>query len=333
MQTHSNEQPTEAIPRIAVPRPSIVCGTDFSEPAAKALEVAAAFAKHLNEPLVVVHAVNDKQQENLPGELRDSLALYARSQLHNEEERLRASQVELTQVLRAGLPHAVLLEESATHHARLLVLAAGKKRLLSRWLLGGVAERVAESTETPTLVVRDATPFLLWMQRKRRLRVLVGADFSAPSDAALRWVGWFQQLEPCDVVVAYLEPGLAPCAADDIYPPQLVAAEVLETLRMQKRHFRRRVRALLGRNHARVRFAEDWGRSDAHLIQLAAEERADLIVTGTHSRHGWQRLGHHSVSRGVLRYAPVNVACVPVRTSESVALPLYRHAIIHPSPP
>jgi len=70
---------------------------------------------------------------------------------------------------------------------------------------------------------------------------------------------------------------------------------------------------VVGRHHARVRvrFEAGWGYSDAHIIELAAQERADLIVVGTHSRSGWQRFGHHSVSRGVLHYAPRNVACVP----------------------
>jgi nucleotide-binding universal stress UspA family protein len=61
----------------------------------------------------------------------------------------------------------------------------------------------------------------------------------------------------------------------------------------------------------RARFEKGWGHSDAHLIGLAAEDHADLIVVGTHSRRGWRRLGHHSVSRGILRYSSLNVLCVP----------------------
>ena len=56
----------------------IVCGTNFSEASAQAVEVAAAIAKNAHEPLVLVHAENEPSRENLPGELRESLALYAR---------------------------------------------------------------------------------------------------------------------------------------------------------------------------------------------------------------------------------------------------------------
>jgi hypothetical protein len=90
---------------------------------------------------------------------------------------------------------------------------------------------------------------------------------------------------------------------------------VLGIARKQDSVFRRHVRELLGTSHVRIRFEYGWGHSDAHLIELAVEERADLVVVGTHSRHGWRRFGHHSVSRGVLRYAPLNVACVPEQTS------------------
>ena len=74
---------------------------------------------------------------------------------------------------------------------------------------------------------------------------------------------------------------------------------------------RRHVGQILGAKRVRVRIEKGWGRSDAHLIQVAREEHADLIVIGTHQRHGLARLGHLSVSRGVLHYAPMNVVCVP----------------------
>jgi len=316
----TEKQSSECAPSIALAAASIVCGTDFSDEAAQAVEVAAMFAKRIGESLVLVHAVNEQRQENLPGGLHDSLALYARAQLHDERERLRALQVEAIEAFRTGAPDAVLLEEAAANHARLLVMAAAKRRSLSRWLPGSVVERVAEAAHAPTLVVRESAPLLRWVRGERRLRVFVGADFSAPSEAALRWVDWLRHMGPCDVVVAYLDPGLASFPAADLYPSLLVDDMALKTARMQERCFQQGVRKLLGRSRVRVRFETNWALSDAHLIRLATEERADLMVIGTHSRRGWNRLGHHSVSRGVLHYAPLNVACVPARAPHEPAL-------------
>jgi nucleotide-binding universal stress UspA family protein len=174
-----------------------------------------------------------------------------------------------------------------------------------------VAERVAEAASVPTLVVRDPAPLLRWARGEGRLRIFVGADFSAPSEAALRWVDWLRKLEPCEIVVACLEAAPMSDSSGAVFPSLFMDEMVLKTTHLQERIFRHHVRAVLGSSGVRARFEKGWSHSDAHLIQLAAEEHADLIVVGTHSRHGWHRLGHHSVSRGVLRYAPRNVLCVP----------------------
>jgi circadian clock protein KaiC len=63
----------------------------------------------------------------------------------------------------------------------------------------------------------------------------------------------------------------------------------------------------------------------ASTLSMASEERADLIVIGTHSRCGWHRLGHHSVSRGVLHYAPLNVVCVPAKDPQQPVIAFCRH--------
>jgi hypothetical protein len=52
---------------------------------------------------------------------------------------------------------------------------------------------------------------------------------------------------------------------------------------VQARSFRQRVRAALGTSRVRVRIEKGWERSDAHLIQVACDERADLMVVGTHT--------------------------------------------------
>ena len=270
------------------------------------------FAKRLGEAVVLVHAVNERLLENLPSDLRDSLELYARAQLRDEWERLRALQVEVIATLRAGAPDAVLLDEAVAHHARLLVLAA-QRGSPSSSRPGGVVERVVEAANAPTLVVRDPGPLLGWGRGERRLRVFVGADFFSPWEVALRWVDWLRSMGPCDVVVACLEPGMAPFPAADLCLMPLADDMALRTARKRERYFLQGVWTLLGRSRGRVRFEKNRAGADARLIQLAVEERADLMVIGTRSRRGWRRAGHHSGSRGVLRAAPLNVAYVPAQ--------------------
>jgi nucleotide-binding universal stress UspA family protein len=288
---------------------SIVCATDFSEASTQAFEISALLAQRLGEPLALVHAVDDESRDSLPGEIRDSLALYARAQYHEQCERLRELNVPIIEGFRAGRPDSVLLEQAADEHARLLVMASTRKRRLSRWMHGSVAERVAEAAKCPTLIVRDAAPLLRWLKGERRLRVLLAADLSAASAPALQWVKWIRPLGPCEVFVSYFEP--QPLALSPIgYPSALVDDLVADATHRQERFFRQTIRSVLGRN-VYISFEKGWAFSDAHLIQRAMEVRAELIVVGTHSRHGCSRFGHHSVSRGVIHYASTNVVCVP----------------------
>jgi len=61
-----------------------------------------------------------------------------------------------------------------------------------------------------------------------------------------------------------------------------------------------------------------WGRFDEQLAQLAQEEKADLLVVGTHQRAWIARVWQGSISRGVVHRSSCNVACVPRPASASV---------------
>jgi nucleotide-binding universal stress UspA family protein len=289
----------------------IVCGTDFSKNAAQAAETAAAFASRLHEPLTLVHVADEATRTQLPTEIRDSLSTFSQQCLTDEGQRLQKDGVEVHEAFREGAPDVVLINFAAEPATRLVVLSSlGRGAPSPGWILGSVVEHVAQTSPVPTLIVRSAEPFKAWAARKRSLRVFVGADFSVPSDAALRWVGWLRQLGPCDVTVANLDQGLIEPGSEAELSP--TASRMLaKTEAVQVRCFRERVRELLGPKRVHVRIEKGWGRSDAHLLQLAAEERADLIVVGTHQHQGAGRFGSPSTSRGVLHYAPMSVACIP----------------------
>lgn len=293
-----------------VERSCVVCGTDFSAPASEGVEAAAALARRLKEPLVLVHALDRGVGAGLPETLHDSLCLFQRAQLHGELERLQAASVEVVEDFHTGKADMVLVEAVLEHSARLLVVSSQGRKLFGRWVLGSVAERAAEASPVPTLVVRSAEPFLAWLCGKRALRVVVGVDGSEQAGAALRWAGWLGRLGPCKTVAVCLQSACEGAGLMAGGRSPAGAGAMARELQGQVRRVRRQVRASLGT--ARIRVEEGWGHSDAHLIEVAREERADLVVVGTHQRHGLARFGHCSVSRGVLHYAPMSVACVPM---------------------
>jgi nucleotide-binding universal stress UspA family protein len=71
------------------------------------------------------------------------------------------------------------------------------------------------------------------------------------------------------------------------------------------------------------------GRLGDHLVELAEEERSDLIVLGTHHKRGLARLG--SVASVTLRYSHSAVAVVPLPEGELLApdeVPCIRRVLV-----
>ncbi len=301
----------------------IICGTDFSENARQAANVAAALATRLSAPVVLVHAAGLLNQGST-SEAYDAVIASFRKRLHEEAEHLRGLGATVEETLSAGAPDEMLAQLAQQRQARLLVVSSLGLRAPTRSLLGSVAERTAESSPVPTLVVRDAAPFESWARGERPLNVFVGADFTANSDAALRWISDLRQIGPCEVVAAYAD-----------WPPEETARLGVSgsfglvgnppgMQRVLEQDMQEKVARLLGEEHVRIVVQAGWGRVDAQLIGLATEAQADLIVVGTHQWHGLSRLQHGSVSRGILHHAPMSVACVPTLAAAPMAGPRIR---------
>jgi nucleotide-binding universal stress UspA family protein len=69
---------------------------------------------------------------------------------------LGPSGLKVTRVTRYGEPASEILDYSVEHNVDLIALATDDRRELSRWMTGGVAERVLRSARAPLLVVRAA---------------------------------------------------------------------------------------------------------------------------------------------------------------------------------
>lgn len=302
----------------------ILCGTDFSGHARQAANVAAALATRLSAPLVLVHAKGTLTHAATP-DINDALITSLRESLREEAERLRALGATVEESLTVGEADEVLVQLAEQRHARLLVISSLGLRATARWLIGSVAERAAESSPVPTLVVREAAPFEAWARGERSLKVFVGTDFGASSDAALRWIAELRQIGPCEVVAGYVDWPPEEAARLGISGPLgLGGGNLPEMQHILERDLREKVTRLLGEDDVRVWVRGNWGRGDYLLVEMAIEAEADVIVVGTHQWHGLSRLQHGSVSRGILHHAPMSVACVPTPAAAPMAGPRIR---------
>ncbi len=302
----------------------IVCGTDFSENADKAAAVADAIARRLGAPCILAHSVDERGEfsENLHTRLMND----DRPRLAEHATRLRELGMAFEEKLLRGVPDDGVAHFAAQSGAQLVVVGASVmgSHWLGRLLLGNISARIAESSSVPTLVVHDAAPFLAWARGERTLKIFVGVDFSTSSDAALRWIAELRQIGPCEVIAGYVDWPPDEAARLGVSGPVGLDKNPPEIQRMIERDVREKVARLLGAENVRVCVRGNAGRADAPLLEMAAESQADLIVIGTHRWHGLSRLRHGSVSRAILRHAPMSVACVPAPAAEPVSGPRVR---------
>jgi len=292
----------------------IICGTDFSTHASEAANAAAALTARLQGTLSLVHVMDTSRYELPSKELMDYLCSSRQTKLKKEAERLRRQGTTVEEKFLQGSPAVSLVKAATDSGARLIVVSSLGQIAPSRWFVGSVAERTAQNASVPTLVVRNQKPLEAWARSQRPLNVVVAYDFSESGDAALRWTSFLSEIGPCRITVVYVAwppevGGRSGAGYDQAHP--YYPSEVEKLL---KRDLQEKCEEVLGKTKLRFRVAAGLGRPDPQLIEIAADEKADVIVVGTNQRRGLARLG--SVSRAVLHHAPLNVACIPIAAAE-----------------
>jgi nucleotide-binding universal stress UspA family protein len=292
----------------------IICGTDFSTHASEAADAAAALTARLQGTLSLVHVMDTSRYELPSKESMNDLCGIRQAKLKKEAGRLRRQGATVEEQFLQGSPALSLVQAATASGARLIVVSSLGQIAPSRWFVGSVAERTAQNASVPTLVVRNQKPLEAWARGQRMLKMVVGYDFSESGDAALRWTSFLSEIGPCQITVVYVawppETHARFGAAYD-QPQPYYPSEVEKLL---KRDLQEKCDEILGKTKLRFRVTAGLGRPDPQLIEVAAEEKADVIVVGTNQRRGLARLG--SVSRAVLHHAPLNVACVPIAAAQ-----------------
>lgn len=306
---------------------AIICGTDFSEESRRALQAAVSLAAARGEEVILVHAmelptvafiagdgivmppaVPPPTLESMRGQLDQKLG----DEAHRAGENVRP-------VLSIGAPELSLLDEAKRYSARMIVVAShGHRSRASRWLLGSTADRLARSSPVPLLVVRgEAAGFVSFSKTSRPMKVLVAVDFeegtshvieaalllTATGMCALHFAHAFDRPSPVTPFVTRLPSSAHP------------STQFAELERLVQDELARLAERTQGTNAGPApsdRIHLLHGRPAAEIARLAREESFDLIVVGTHSRRGLERLLLGSVATGILHRAPCPVLVAPV---------------------
>lgn len=287
---------------------AVICGTDFSAGAAPATAAAVALAARLGDPELHVVHVLDLAVSSLRPDHDEELRAAAHGLLEAAAADVRRrTRAKVRTALLTGRPAVpALLGYAEDQPAPLLVVASQGHGSSPLYRLGGTSERLAQATRVPLLVVRDALPFEAWARGERRLHVLLGVDWSASCEPAIRWVKE-RRASALDVTVAHVyypaderrRYGLP--AQRSIVDPDPQAEQLLT------RDLAQRV-GDLGEAVA-FRPTLGFGRPGEALLHLAEAERADVVALGTHRRRGLARL--ESVASVALHHGRASVLLVP----------------------
>ncbi|MEO7412120.1 MAG: universal stress protein, partial [Opitutaceae bacterium] len=248
----------------------ILCGTDFSENAAQAATVAGVLAARMTRPLVLAHVADEFHAHAESKKVLDGFLKPVRQRLEVEAERLRKAGAEVdVELLHGSVAEKALTEVAGRLLPALVVVSAVSKTAFDRWTLGSVSEALAESVVAPTLVVRDAAPFQAWARGERALKILVGADFSANSDAALRWVAELRKFGPCEVIAAYAAWTPEEASRLDALGELSLVGNSPVVQSVLERDIQAKVTGLLGQENVGIKVQGGWGRPDAQLVGMA----------------------------------------------------------------
>jgi nucleotide-binding universal stress UspA family protein len=275
----------------------VLCPTDYSEPAEAALGHAVAVAAWYKARVTVLHVCGRSPDETDRGRLLREAAT-----VHDAERAIAPLEVLLTE----GDPARSILSEAERLPADLLVLGTHGTSGFKRFILGSVTEKVLRQALIPVLTVppyagRQASlPFRL---------VMCGVDFSASSRPALKYARSLADECGASLIVLHVlewpweEP---PAPPFDQLPASEAAA--LRAYRCRREQEASRQLRALAPDGADLRVVH--GKPYAAILQIAADERADLIVLGIGGRSGADRALFGSTTNHVVRRATCPVLTI-----------------------
>lgn len=291
----------------------ICLATDFSACAERAAEYALYVAKAWNAAIDVLHVL-----EFQPGMDPDYPVnrLYL-DDLRKETDRQIAALVQragqlgirVTEHHAIGIPSQQIIETARKLDVDLVVLGTHGRTGLEHVLLGSTAERVIKGAHCPVLAVRqsETTDHKTSEERASRIsveHVLVPIDFSDCSLDALEYAAQIaHQLKAHMTVLHVLEPVAYGLDFTLTHPTDPDHRERLKTRLTEL------TAALMGTG-IEVEHTLRGGLPAEGILNSERARRTDLIVMGTHGRHGFSHLAYGSVAEAVLRRARCPVLTV-----------------------
>jgi nucleotide-binding universal stress UspA family protein len=271
----------------------ILVATDGSDIAATAADHGLEIAERLE---ATVHAVSVVDRADADDE---SVRRRHQECVERVERDCRDRGLAVETSVRSGRPGRELLEYAAERDVGLIVMGTHGRTGLERWLMGSVAVAVVREARCPVLTVNASVA-----DPPRKIDdVLIATDGRPGVEAAVD--------QGLDLAAAYGSRVHSLSVVDDVHSSMSVVLDAFEEIG------ERSTSAIAERASERgleTERAIERGIPHREIVAYAEEHDVDLVVVGTESRSGLDRVVAGSVSQRVIGTAPVPV--LSVRTLE-----------------
>lgn len=278
---------------------SIVVGTDLSESANMAVQLAAEWAAREQKRLVVAHVASDTVFSRLEVP-RVSEALSA------QVKEVAPAALDFEIVLESGSAHSRLISLADARRADLLVVGASGAGSVERLFFGSTAEQIVRYAHCPVLVARSSP---------KNGPIVAATDLSDAAAPAVARAAAEARLRGSELVL--LHSLYEPPSALDALGPLLMAPPAIPEADWEARRYaaEETLKSLLATQklEGRVIVLAD---APVHAARQAASDLgAELIVVGTHGRSGLARVALGSVAERIVRDTPCSVLVVRLGTA------------------
>lgn len=311
----------------------ILVATDFSSAGTRAIDLAARLARLRGSSLCLLHVLEPPPpafaELAIDPTVQEDLRRHAKKQLAAAASSVRARGLSVEERLVYGAPAGSLIAEVAGQmKPELVVLGRHGRRGVPRLLMGSVAESALNAIQQPVLVVPDQGHDPAATAADHRWHVAVGIDASDSGGAVIDWVRELRATVACDVTFLHLYWPASEYARLGLLGPRDPFEADPTTVKLLETSLHRTIGTLPGTGETRLLIFPNWGSPGERLVHEAAEVGADLLVLGTHHRHGLSRLWHGATAPPAIHAAILPVLCVSQgRPAAPQAIPHLRRVL------
>ncbi|MBZ5506139.1 MAG: universal stress protein [Acidobacteriia bacterium] len=255
--------------------------TDLESNSEKMVRYAASLARWYGSELLLVHAYAPESSMAIPSQ---PLPVWPASGLppkQDAEQKIKALTDKLnlhdlrTKAMIRETSIGRILDEVDECRPSLLVLATHGREGVAKWLVGSIAEEVFRRVQWPVLILGPGCSQTESAPQKQFERVLYATDMSAVSLTALQYASGISHDHEAQLIALYVEPD--PKLGFSFN--RVMAQQKLEDWLQD--HIDGMSAALIGA-HCLV----DVGKPGTRIVEVAAQQQADLVVIGARGLGG-----------------------------------------------